>query len=311
MRRSTTHLLLLISLAALPVTAAEPGDAQAEHPVLKAPTHLYTEPNAYLLLRMAGDRAHFRYTPGSLDRAANLQQRLEVVSRGFERWTKRHIEFIVYILTREEWEQTGYSVAYGIPVRVGSNGLAAPAFGDDETVRLWAHLLDGVLPSVPGRPLRGTPQHAATLMVADVLVQLQASEMLVDAIGLGGDDHWVRGVMAHLAAFTVSSRLEIDRLSDLELMYRQLIEKRGAKAFSVRDYHAEIGIEDWLWFQGQFHFGARALYENEGKDALKKMVKLRKRSDGVLRGERLLRRYKGLNRWFRSSFSAVSLRTDR
>ncbi|MCP4660522.1 MAG: hypothetical protein GY856_34410 [bacterium] len=310
MRRSTTRLLLLISLTALPLEAAEPGDARAEHPVLKAPTRLYTEPNAYMLLKMGGDRAHFRYTPGSLDRAANLQQRLDVASRGFERWTKNRIEFIVYVLNREEWEQTGYSVVYGVPVRVGSNGLAVPAYGDDETVRLWARLLKGILPSVPGTPLRGTPQQAATLMVADVLVQLQASEMLVDAIGLGGDDHWVRGVMAHLAALTVAARLGTDRLSDLELMYRQLIDQREARAWSVRDYHADLTIEDWLWFQGQFHFGARALYDDKGKDALKKMVKLRKRRDGGLRGELLLDRYKGLNQWFRSSFSAVSLRTD-
>lgn len=310
MRRNTIRLLLLISLTALPLGAAEPGDQSAQHPVLKAPTHLYAEPNAYFLLQLAGDRAHFRYTPGSLDRAANLQQRLEVASRGFERWTKGHLEFIVYVLNREEWEQTGYSVVYGVPVRVGSNGLAVPAYGDDETVRLWANLLKGVVPSVPGTPLRGTPQQAATLMVADILAQLQASEMLVDAIGLGGDDHWVRGVMAHLASLTVAARLGTDRLSDLELMYRQLIDRRGAKTMSVRDYHADLTLEDWLWFQGQFHFGARALYEEKGKDALKKIVKLRKRRDGGLRGELLLDRYKGLNLWFRSSFSAVSLRTD-
>ena len=39
-------------------------------------------------------------------------------------------------LTREEWEQSGYTVEYGVPVRVGRAGIAVPALGDDGTVAL-------------------------------------------------------------------------------------------------------------------------------------------------------------------------------
>lgn len=287
--------------------AAAQTDGSAE---LAAPTRLYQPPASYFLLPLTGFRVDVRYTPGSLDRAANLQSRLELLMRSFDRWINAKHEIDVYVLSREAWEEAQYDLAYGLPLRVGKLGLAAPAEGDDGTVEMWSGMLDGLLPKVPGLPIRGTPEQAATMALADVLVQLQAAEILVDEVGLAGDQHWVRGLVTHLASLDFFRRKDPARIQDIDSMFFLLTRDRGPKAMSVRDYDGDLSLRDWFWFQAQFHEGARTILDKTGKGALKKLKKLRKKDGGVLRGDRLLKEWKDLNEWFYRSFSAVSLRTD-
>lgn len=276
---------------------------------LKAPTVAQSEPSLYLLLRLPGDRADIRYVPGYLDRAANLQSRLEPAARAFENWIDRPFQMVAYVLTREEWQQAGLPTAYGIPVRVGRTGIAAPALGDDETVRLWADLLQGMLPTVQGLPLRGTPQHAASLVAADVATQLLMAETMVDDIRLSGDLPWVRGLLSQVIAVGLVKRFEENRLRELDAFYDLLTRQHGEKAFSARDYGPDLSLPDWLWFQAQFYEGAKLLIDKEGEDAIKKMIKLNKKH-GTVPGAMVLQRYKRLGEWFHSSFSAVSMRRD-
>lgn len=294
-----TSLLLLVVLTLLP------GAALAQKPDFKAPTRLYATPELFLLLRLPGDRATIRYTPGYLDRAANLQNRLELSARIFERWADRPIELEAYVLGPEDWEQARLDMTYGIPIRVGHLGIAAPAAGNDSTIRLWAGKLQGILPTVHGLPLRGSPQEAASLVVADIVVQLLVAEALVDEVRVGGDQHWVRGLMTHVVALGLVKSFDEGRLRDLDAMYALLTQEQGAKTFSARDYHPDLTLSDWLWFQAQFHVGAKQLIEKEGRDAIKKMIKMSKKQ-GTVPGELLLRRYKPLNEWFLTSFAAVS-----
>ena len=297
-----TALLLLFGLVASPAVSA-----QAPAAVLQAPTRIHPKPAVYFLLRLPGDFATVRYTPGSLDRAANLQTRLELAARAFKRWIGFRLEVDVYVLSRDEWQQAGYEVPYGVPIRIGQRGLAAPAEGDPGTVELWADLLKGTLPAVAGTPIRGTPQQAATMILADFVSQLQMCEILVDEAGLAGDEHWVRSLMTHLASVDLVRRYEEVRLRDLDTMYQLLSRDGGPKAFSARDYGPDLGLKDWLWFQAQFHRGAQAIIAKTGKGSLKKMKQMRKKTDGVLAGERLLRRFDGLDAWYHESFTAVSL----
>ncbi|HEX9733495.1 MAG TPA: hypothetical protein VGG06_16105 [Thermoanaerobaculia bacterium] len=269
-----------------------------------APTRVYPEPSSFLLLRLGGDRAHSHYTPGSLDRTANLKARLEIVARSFERWTKLRVEYTVFVLGRREWEEAGIDVEYGIPVRVGTSGIAVPARGDAGTVELWSGLLGGMLPSVAGTPLLGSPQEAASLIVADVVAQVLAGQILADVLGLVGDEPWIRGAMAHLAALTVVLRQGTDRPEDLAVLYRRLLSRHPPKTFSLRDDRDGLAAADWLWFQAQYHFGARAIYDKEGKDALKKMHKLS--SKGKLTASQLRRKHKALGQWLDDQFAAVS-----
>ncbi|MEM7354546.1 MAG: hypothetical protein AAF657_27305 [Acidobacteriota bacterium] len=304
--RKATAWLALLALVCL--TVPQTAAAQAPEAVVKAPTKLYPKPAVYLLLRLPGDTVTVRYTPGSLDRAANLQNRLELANRAFKRWVGVKLEIDVYLLSRDEWRQARYDVPYGVPVRVDRRGLAAPAEGDDGTVALWSEMLQGALPAVAGAPIRGTPQQTATMILADFITQLQICEILVDEIEIAGDRQWVRGLTTHLASVDLVRRLEAGRLRDLDTMYQLLARDAGPRAFSARDYGPELSLHDWLWYQAQFHAGAQVLLAKIGKGAVKKMRQLRKKSGGVLSGDLLLRRYKGLDQWYYDHFTAVSLR---
>lgn len=298
----------IVSLLVFAFLLPSATEAEMEAAALKAPTRLYPKPPAYFLLRLPGDSVVVRYTPGSLDRAANLQTRLELASRSFKRWIGRRLDVDVYLLNRDEWQQAGYDVPYGLPVRVDHTAIAAPAEGDAGTVELWADLLEGVLPAVAGSPIRGTPQQVATMILADFMAQLHMCEILIDEARLAGDEQWVRSLMTHLASVDFVRRHDPSRLGDLDTMYQLLARDSGPRAFATRDYHPDLTLGDWLWFQAQFHRGAQAILAKTGKGALKKMKKLRKKSHGVLSGELLLRRFEGLEDWHRESFTAVSLR---
>ncbi len=304
-----TTLVLTSPLGAEPQrSGSAPAAASSISASAIAPTRIYTEPAVYFLLKLPGDTVTVRYSPGSLDRSANLQTRLELASRAFKRWVDFKLQVTLYVLTREEWRQAGYDVPYGVPVRVGRRGLAAPAEGDAGTVALWAEMLKGVLPAVAGAPIRGTPQQAATMILADLMTQLLMCEILVDEVGIAGGRPWVRGLMTHLASVDLVRRYEEARLGDLDTMYQLLAQVHSPRAFSSRDYNPDLRLRDWMWFQAQFHTGAQAILAKTGKGALKKMKKLRKKTGGVLNDDLLLRRYDTLNAWFHDSFTSVSLR---
>jgi len=308
-RRALFLLLLWGGLA--PLVAAQDG-------VRPAPVGIHPEPPSYLLLRLAGDRTDVRYTPGSLDRAANLQTRLELTARAFQKWAEVDFRPRVFVLTREEWRQARYAVPYGLPVRVGEAGLAVPAAGDPGTVALWSELLGGLLPAVQGTPMRGTPEELATMVLADVFVQLLASDVLLDAIGLTPEEPWLRGVAAHALTLSVVARLEPGRMPSLEILYQRLGQRHAPGTMSLRDYGSTLDLADWLWFQAQLHAGGKALVAKgkkgeelkKGKELIHSLRKLQKRGGGVLTDELLLRRYRALRPWLSERFSAVSLRVD-
>jgi hypothetical protein len=296
--------LVLLLLALVPATGAP--SLAAEGGARKAPTRLYPEPPSFGLLPLGLDRARFYYSPGSLDRAANLRARMEIVESAFENWADQPVGLVVFVLSRRVWEEAGIDVEYGIPVRLGTKSIGAPARGDAGTVELWSEILDGRLPHVAGTPILGTPEELASMVVSDVLVQVLAGEVLVDLLGLYGTEPWVRGVMAHLAALSVSRRKGTDRPEELEVFYHQLLSRRPAKSFSLRDYSPELSLEDWLWFRAQFHFAARAIFDKEGKKSVKKMREFKKKGKGLIAADRLRRKYKHLDAWLDESFSVVS-----
>lgn len=293
---------LLAAVVALPGLAAGEVDPTS----LVAPTSLYPPPPRYLLLPMAGDRISIRYTPGALDRSANLQHRLELLTRYFERWTGQRVEVLVFVLGRREWEQAGFNVAYGLPLRVGEAGLAVPAAGDDGTVELWQTLLDGRLPRITGTPILGSPEEAASLLVSDLLAQALCAEILVDSTGLSGDAFWVRGVLTQLISWMMAERLGTDRPDDVLTLYAQFLRWHEPRTVSIRDYSHDVNLADWLYFQAQFLEGARAVYAKAGKESLKKVIKLKKKGRGTVEGEDLRRKFKGVDEWLRTSFTTVS-----
>lgn len=300
---------LISSLAfVLLIPIVQVAPALAEPAVHKAPTRLHSPPEGGYLVTLPGDFATVRYTPFSLDRAARLQSRLELALRSWERWANTRVAITAFVLSREEWESSGYSVEYGVPVRVGRAAIAVPALGDDGTVALWSQVLDGMLPQVQGAPFRGSAQQASTMVLADIVAQLLVAEIVIDEVGLAGNEAWVRGLTTHVASLDFVRRKEGARLADLDAMYKWVIQRRGEKVMSTRDYQPDLELGDWLYFQACFHFGAQAILGEEGKGALKKLRKLRKKDAGVLQGDRLLRHYPRLDEWHHAFFSAVSFR---
>lgn len=228
--------------------------------------------------------------------------------RSWERWTNTRVAVTAFVVSREEWESSGYGVDYGVPVRVGRAAIAVPALGDDGTVALWSEVLDGMLPQVQGAPFRGSAPHASTMVLADIVAQLLAAEIVIDEVGLAGNEAWVRGLTTHVASLDFVRRKEAARLADLDAMYKLIIQRRGEKVMSSRDYQPDLELGDWLYFQACFHFGAQTILSKEGKGALKKLRKLRKKDGGVLQADRLLRQYPQLDEWYHAFFSAVSFR---
>lgn len=314
MQRRTRLFLSVFAAAALAGTLDTTGlpaqTATSEQAPIKAPTRLHSEPQTYLLLPMANQRTRFFYVPGWLDRAANLQARFELIARGLERWMDQEaVEYVVYVLDRDEWGKAGYTVPYGVPIRVGQRGVAAPAGGDAETVALWRDLLGGRLPQVAGTPIRSSPDELASIVVSDQMAQVLAAEALVDATGLAGDKHWVRGLSTHVASLSVVLRAGSDRPSDVSSLYQSFLRFRQPKTMSLDQYDPDVDFKDWLYFQAHFHFAALTLLDKTGKkDGLQKLEKLRKKNGGVLRGDVLRRKFEGLDNYLRENFSAVRLR---
>lgn len=288
-------------------TAAGTAPAVSRVP---APTKLYQPPDIFDTVALPGDFASMRYSVGQLDRAARLQFRLDPQLRAYSAWLDSHFDITVQMLTRAHWEEARLAMPYGVPVRVGRTGLAAPAEADDRSQRLW-NSLGVTLPAAAATTFRGQPQRSPSLVMADYLCQLLAAEIVVDQTGLAGNKQWVRGLMTHLVLVTYLQRKDEQSLRDLDLFFRQVSETRRPKSLAASDYHPDVDLGDWLWFQAHFYAGAEILFEREGRSVLKDMQKLRKRNDDLLTESALLAKYGSLSDWFYASFSAVSTRPAR
>lgn len=284
-----------------PTVANEPASSPA-------PTKLHAEPTLEGLISLPGDFVTMRYGVGSLDRAARLQYQVKEQLRIFERWSDIPMPVTVFVLSRNEWREGRVNMTYGLPVRIGQSGLAVPAQGDEETARFW-QALGVALPSGTDVGFRGgAGGHAPSLAMADLLALHQVGEMLVDRLGLAGDEHWVRGLVTHVVTADFLSRHAERAMLDLDVIYRQILDRRGGEALAASDYRAVMPMDDWLWFQARFHEGAKILLDDEGRGALKKLLRLKERNDGLLAGEQILDRWDDLEPWYRDGFSAVSRR---
>lgn len=271
-----------------------------------APTHLYPDPNVYGMIALPGDLVTVRYGAGYLDRAARAQFLIEPIVRVLNRWSDTDLTVNVYILTREEWKQSGIGVPYGVPVRVGRNSLLLPAGGDDEVVRMWAHLRVP-LPTSQNPGTAATPGQASASLFADYLALNLLGEIYADRLDLRATEPWVQSFLGHAILAPYFKRMAPDARRDLEPVYRALIASRGPKALAAADYRAEMNLRDWLYFQANFHFGAQALTSEEGRGTIKNLRKIQRKGDGVLLGAAILDKYEDVKAWFYNSFTTISV----
>jgi len=72
--------------------------------------------NLPLLLDLPGDLVFIRYTPGTLDRSASLQKRFEIVAKEFTRTGFQRNSLVIYVLSRDDWNEAGLRETYGMPL---------------------------------------------------------------------------------------------------------------------------------------------------------------------------------------------------
>lgn len=293
---------LLLLLAAFETAGVEPGQIQA-------PTKLHHQPSVADVVALPGDFVTMRYSVGHLDRAARLQFRLDPQMRAYQRWVDLKIDVTTFVLSEAHWRQSRINMPFGVPVRIGRVGLAAPADPGDEALRLWAGLgLSLPSPTPSTDVMRGTPQGSVALAMADLVSQIQLAEIVVDQARLAGNKHWLRGLTTHVLLVRYLDKHDEEGLRELDIFYRQVLGERPRKALAASDYRPVIELGDWLWFQARFHQGAKVLLEEEGRGLVKKLQKLRERNGGVLTASSVLDRYDDLSTWYYDGFAAVSTR---
>lgn len=260
---------------------------------------------------LVGRFSAVRYTSGSLDRAHHVLERLETVASRFNRWADVPVATAVYLLDRQQWAEAELPGIYGVPLRLGPSAVAVPALGDAETVALWRRVLGvDVLPLIPGIPLRGTPEEAATLAIADVLLQVESSRALIERSQLRPARPWIAELAAHAAALSLFASLEEPRVPQISATLARIVERLGGPgAYSLEGFSPllllgdESSIKHWLWAQGAFSEGAAIIVAHDGKRTVPKLLDLAhgkgvrgKDARGLSLGL-LLQRYEGLSAW--------------
>jgi hypothetical protein len=181
-------LVALLALGASSALRAQPAAGTA------APSSLAVVRARLLLLPAAG--CDVRYSPGSLDRAATVQEWLCELAAGAARSVRRATPLEVLLLAREEWGEAALPCVFGVPCVVGPGVLALPSAGDAGTVALWTDTL-GALPVLSGTPFVGSVEEVASLAPADALAAALAARELAAAAGFVVEEPWLIELLGH------------------------------------------------------------------------------------------------------------------
>lgn len=233
---------------------------------LVAVSAVATEPRLPFLLNLQGGMTQVRYTHGSLDRAANLQRRLDLLIGETARRLGVQSPLECLVMSREEWESMKWQWSYGLPLSVGPSRMAVPAWGDPDSLDLWEAALGRRLPPAPGMPMRGTPEEASALAVSDLLAQMVAAEALVEGSGLPVTEPWHVEAIADLMAVDGFMRYESLRLGEIDGLFRAFDASPGGAA--VRG--SELA---WLKASAAGYDAARLALSERGSAPLKKLIK--------------------------------------
>lgn len=260
------------------------------------------------LLALRGETVMLNYTPGALDRAVHVQQRLELLGSDFERWAGAEAQLRVFVLSREEWGKFGFHLPYGLPGRIRGSTLAVPSFGDAGTVRLWTDIRGFPPPPLPGIPMKGTAEEAATLAFSDLVMEVEAARVLLAVGGIRGTVTWLHQVLAHLMARRAFDRYEEGRMVEIDAFFEGL--GRGVQGPLPLDRYAQgLDLETLLWFESRFYDGARAVMATGKKNHAKALVKRAKKNGGALTEEIFFELYPEMRGWLAETFPPAAAAT--
>jgi hypothetical protein len=264
------------------------------------------------LLAYRGEQVAVRYSPGTLDRAVHVVRRLDLVVGELSKPLGRKFPLTVVVLSREEWEARDLSRTYGLPQPLSVASVAVPASGDPGTVRKWKSWLGSELPDLGGVPMAGTAEDAASLMLSDVVLQVEICEILLERTAVGQAEPWIRGLLSHLAAISLWSAFEPSRSAEIALIWSrirgQIPPLLALEKELQRGSESPLAMERWLLAESYLFEGAAMAHAAGGQKTFTKLLKtLRHDREPPTRAE-MLALYPSLAGWLEALPDEAGLR---
>ncbi len=304
MRRTLAFTVLLTigvtALEAGPQPLPPPGAAVPQRDLLTA----MEEPAFANLLRLPGSTVEVRYAPDALDRASRVQARLEALHALFSRLSQRDLVWKGVVVDQYEWKRRALYGIWGVPVRLGSGTFVVPARGDEASIATTRWLLQGAPPDPGGEPLQGSREEAGSLVVSDLLLQLDIVRAFAENAPLSGEEPWITGVLLQLAARYAWEKAEPGRMLEiLSLFDRFAAAHGGPRRYRLTDYRGGLPLQHDLWYQAQFVRGADAIWVEEGERGTANFLGSAARRGKPLTRKSLERKYDRLRDWELAAFA--------
>lgn len=258
------------------------------------------------LLALRGNVVTINYTPGALDRAVHVQRRLELLAYDFSRWTGVEVKLRVFVLSRDEWTKFGFMLPYGLPGRIGESTLAVPSYGDATTVELWNRIRGVPLVPLPGIPLKGTAEEAASLALSDLMMEVEAARVLLSIGGVRGETPWLHQILAHLLARAAFERYEAPRMSEIDALFASLGQQVPAP-LPIERYAPGLDLDSFLWFESRFNDGARTVMESGKKNETKALIKQAMKSSRALTQQAFFDLHPEMRHWLADTFVTTAV----
>lgn len=228
------------------------------------------------LLRLPGEAVEVMYSPGTLDRAAHVQKRLQVLAGTLRDWTEQPVGMTAYVLSRDDWMASKAGPYYGIPGRVTGDALAVAADGDMRLAGFWQYLLGRPAPQLPGSPLVGPPEGADALAASDLMLQLEATDSMLRQAGWSANSPLTMRLAVHLTAWDILAMHEPNRMAAVQRIFTDLGRWPTQAVGS-----GILSIEEWLSLESHFFEGAQIIRQATGGTPSKKVLKAA-RNRGVI-----------------------------
>jgi hypothetical protein len=263
------------------------------------------------LLAYRGIETAVRYVPGALDRAVHVAKRLDLLVGELEKPLGVVFPLTAVVLSRDEWDRRGLNRSYGLPEPLSVGSIAVPAAGDAGTVEEWRKWLGTDLPDIGGVPMVGTAQDASSLMLSDVVLQVEACELLFDRTPAGKSEPWIRGLLSHIAALSLWSQFEPSRMAEIEMVWTRI---RGQIPALLeldeidRPEPAPLQMERWLWAESHLFEGALLAHAAGGGKAFNKLVKTMHKDAKPPTREEMIALYPPLAGWLEALPAETGIR---
>jgi hypothetical protein len=160
------------------------------------------------------------------------------------------------------------------------------------------------LPEIGGVPLTGTAADASSLMLSDLVLQVEVCELVFDRTPVGAADPWIRGLFSHLAAISLWSTFEPSRMPMIESIFASMREQLppllALEERRIQKGAPPLAMEHWLLAESHLFGGASQAYLAGGPKAFKKLLKTMSKDGKPPTREQLLAAYPTLAGWLES-----------